>query len=186
MPSSDPNAKNFAGLTPEESKALKERAPESHEEKIIQAIKELYSCKPKESTYSIYAKDAVFHDPIGIANGSDAIRAQFNGLAKIFPKADIPKFRVLSNPSSLPKNTILIDQDIAYYRDPKSSPTKTVNSLLTLETSDSGLVTHHQEEWDHKREPTSDDGFVGYINEQRKKLTAGLTDMFVSKEPPKQ
>lgn len=35
MPSNDPNAKNAAGLTPSETKGLRERQPEAHEEKIL-------------------------------------------------------------------------------------------------------------------------------------------------------
>ncbi|KIP03622.1 hypothetical protein PHLGIDRAFT_77281 [Phlebiopsis gigantea 11061_1 CR5-6] len=117
MPTSDPEVKNASGLTPTQTKALKERNPEDHERSIIQSI--------KESTYQVYAKEAVFHDPIGIAEGIESIRAQFNGLVKLFPRADIPRFRVLENPSSVPKSTILIDQDVAYFRDPNaSSPTK--------------------------------------------------------------
>ncbi|TFK56818.1 hypothetical protein OE88DRAFT_1650290 [Heliocybe sulcata] len=186
MPSSDPNAKNSAGLTPAESRSLSERQPEQHEQKILTAIKELYTSKPQESTYQVYAPDAVFHDPVGIAKGEPAIRAQFNGLAKLFPRADIPKFRVLENPKTVPQGTILVDQDVSYFRDPKAAePTKTVNSLLTLHTNSSQQITEHHEEWDHKRETDSSDGFFGYLNEARKKMTAGITDMFVGKEPPK-
>lgn len=47
MPSSDPNAVNFAGLKPEESKSLSERSAEPHEEPIIKSLKELYTCKPQ-------------------------------------------------------------------------------------------------------------------------------------------
>ncbi len=43
---------------------------------------------------------------------------------QIFPRADLPSFRVLENPPSVPKSTILIDQDVAYYRDPKGEPMK--------------------------------------------------------------
>lgn len=184
MPSNDMNAQNASGLTPNETKSLKERIPEHHEEKIIQGIKELYTCKPSEETYKIYTSDATFHDPVGIAEGIKAIRAQFNGLVKVFPRADLEQFRLLENPPSVPKGTILIDQDVSYYRDPSGSPTKTVNSLLTLQTNDAHQVTRHTEEWDHKRETTRDDGFLGYLNEQRKKITAGVTGMFVSQEPP--
>ncbi|KZT08685.1 uncharacterized protein LAESUDRAFT_49843 [Laetiporus sulphureus 93-53] len=184
MPSNDMEAKNASGLTPNETNSLKERSAQPHEEKIVQGIKELYSCKPSEETYKIYSNDAVFHDPIGIAEGIKAIRAQFNGLVKIFPRADVTKFRILENPSSVPKSTILIDQDVAYYRDPSGSPTKTVNSLLTLQTNDAHQITRHTEEWDHKRETTRDDGFLGLLNEQRKKITASVTGMFISQDPP--
>lgn len=43
MPLNDPNAKNASGLTPTESKNLKERAVELHEQPIIQGIKEVWS-----------------------------------------------------------------------------------------------------------------------------------------------
>lgn len=36
-----------------------------------------------QKTYGIYAEDAVFHDPVGIAQGLKSIRAQFNGLAQV-------------------------------------------------------------------------------------------------------
>ncbi|KAI4518019.1 hypothetical protein K525DRAFT_363340 [Schizophyllum commune Loenen D] len=176
-------ALNSAGLAPEDSRKLPERAPQPHEEKILQAIKEMYSCNPKETTFDIYAPEAIFHDPVGIAEGVQSIRAQFVGLAKIFVRADIPKFRVLENPESVPKSTILIDQDVAYYRDDKAdSPTKTMNSLLTIETDNSHRVTRHYENWNHERTSTSEDGFLGMLNEQRKRITASLTDAVVGKK----
>ncbi|RPD65084.1 hypothetical protein L227DRAFT_571523 [Lentinus tigrinus ALCF2SS1-6] len=185
MPSNDPQATNASGLTAQETKSLRERKPEPHEEKILQGIKELYTSKPTDRTYEIYAPEAVFHDPIGIAEGIKSIRAQFNGLAKLFPRADIPSFRLLENPPSVPKSKILIDQDVAYYRDPKGEPTKIVNSLLTLETNDKHQIVRHTEEWDHRRETDREDGFFGMLNEQRKKFTAGFTGLFVGQEPPK-
>ncbi|CAL1694486.1 unnamed protein product [Somion occarium] len=186
MPSNNQEAKNATGLTPAETQSLKERKPEAHEEAILSGIKQLYTSSPSENAYSIYAKTATFHDPIGIAEGVESIKAQFNGLAKLFPRADLPRFRLLENPASVPKSTILIDQDVAYFRDPKAaSPTKTVNSLLTVETNDSHQVIRHTEEWDHKRETDRSDGFFGMLNENRKKLTAGITSMFVSSDPGK-
>ncbi|CCM03746.1 uncharacterized protein FIBRA_05892 [Fibroporia radiculosa] len=183
MPLGNDNVPNASGLTTQETKALKERNVCPHEEKIVQGIKELYSCKPSEESYKIYAHHAVFHDPIGIAEGIEAIRAQFNGLSKIFPRADVTRFRLLENPSSVPTSTILIDQDVTYFRDPSGTPTKTVNSLLTLQTNDENQLIRHTEEWDHKRETTRDDGFFGMLNEQRKKITAGLTGKFISQDP---
>ena len=41
MPSNDPNAPNASGLTPNETKALKERHAEAHESQIIQSLKEV-------------------------------------------------------------------------------------------------------------------------------------------------
>ncbi|KAH9920225.1 uncharacterized protein BXZ73DRAFT_91959 [Epithele typhae] len=173
MPVSSDDVKNASGLT-------------SSEKQIIQSIKELYTCKPTDSTYEMYTETAVFHDPIGIAEGVKSIRAQFNGLAKLFPRAEIPKLRVLENPPSVPKSTLLIDQDVSYYRNPQGEPIKTINSLLTIETNDQHKVTRHTEEWNHRRETSAEDGFMGMLNEGRKKFTANFTGMFVSQAPPEQ
>lgn len=61
---------------------------------------------------------------------------------------------------------------------------QTVNSLLTLETNSEHKVVRHTEEWNHHRETTSEDGFLGMLNENRKKITANVTGMFISQEPP--
>jgi hypothetical protein len=52
---------------------------------------------------------------------------------------------------------------------------------LTLQLDDAHQVTRHTEEWDHKRETTADDGFLGMLNEHRKKMTAAVTNVFMSK-----
>jgi len=46
-----------------------------------------------------------------------------------------------------------------------------VNSLVTLQLDDANQITRHTEEWDHNRETTADDGFLGMrkLNEHRKK-----------------
>ena len=38
-----------------------------------------------QDTYEIYTRDAVFHDPVGIAVGVDSIRSQFDALPKVVP-----------------------------------------------------------------------------------------------------
>ncbi|OCB86214.1 hypothetical protein A7U60_g6803 [Sanghuangporus baumii] len=187
---SNSSSPNSSGLPPQQSKALPERSVEPTEEKIISAI--------KDTTYEAYAKDAVFKDPVGIAEGVESIEAQFNGLAKvILPRADIQKFRVLKSPDSLPPRTILIDQDVAYFRDPSSSsPTKvdiviptrhlsTLNSLLTISTNEQYQITRHVEEWDHQRDTSKEDGFFGLLNDQRKKITASLVNKIVGSNQPK-
>ncbi|KAF4612299.1 hypothetical protein D9613_004258 [Agrocybe pediades] len=194
---------NAAGLKPEETKNLPERSPNANEQPVLAGLRELYSCKPTEASYSyidicmrdsltghlqrsfdIYSQDAVFHDPVGIAKGISSVRAQFMALAKIFEHADIPKFRLLQNPPTVPSNVLLIDQDVAYYRKGNSSsPTKTVNSLLTVKLDNSNKILSHTEEWDHKKTATSEDGFLGMLNEERKKFTAAVTEMMVGEKP---
>jgi hypothetical protein len=62
---------------------------------------------------------------------------------------------------------------------------QTVNSLLTIKTNDEHLVTSHIEEWNHNKETTSDDGFWGFLNEERKLLTAKITNIFIGDGPKK-
>lgn len=98
------------------------------------------------------------------------MREQFFGLAKLFEKvraspvdllaletsrahlttqSTIDKMNVLENPSSVPASNILIDQDVSYYRKADSSPTKTVNSLLTVQRDQQGKIARLNEDWDH-------------------------------------
>jgi len=51
-----------------------------------------------------------------------------------------------------------------------------------LETNGKGQVTKHSEEWNHQKQTTSDDGFLGMINEQRKKVTASTVDAFIGQK----
>jgi hypothetical protein len=78
---------NATGLTAEESRKLTPRAEREDERTIIRCIKEvshpvpkslhrlrthpdmlrswqLYSCKPSEQSYEMYAENATFHDPL--------------------------------------------------------------------------------------------------------------------------
>ncbi|TFK77435.1 hypothetical protein BDN72DRAFT_784596 [Pluteus cervinus] len=172
---------NATGLQASQSKALKEREPKPVEQKAIQALKEMYSCKPTQTTFDIYTRDAIFHDPVGIADGAQSIKAQFIALAKIFDRADVARFRVLENPQRLSANTLLVDQDVSYYRSSSTtSPTKTMNSLLTVKLDDAGQIRSHVEEWNHEKTSSSEDGFLGMLNEQRKKATAALTEMLTN------
>lgn len=36
-----------------------------------------------KTTYEVYDKNAVFQDPVGIAEGADSIASQFNALVKV-------------------------------------------------------------------------------------------------------
>lgn len=188
MPSSDPSKANASGLTPEQSKQLPTRQVRDNEHQIIKSIRELYSSAPTTSTYEVYAADAVFHDPVGIAKGLHSIRAQFNALPSLFPRAVITKFNLLETPKEVPENTIVIDQVVDYYRKQQDDkPFKSLNSLLTIrrEAEPSGLIKSHTEEWNHMAETdSSNSGFFGQLNEMRKKAMARLTEGAASQTPP--
>ncbi|OAV86287.1 hypothetical protein PTTG_29983, partial [Puccinia triticina 1-1 BBBD Race 1] len=55
---------NAVGLTAEESRKLSTRSEREDEKTIIRCLKELYSCKPSEKSYEMYAENATFHDPL--------------------------------------------------------------------------------------------------------------------------
>lgn len=94
MSSSSKDSKpNYTGLTPAESKALPSREARPEEAFAIATLQDLYKCKPTEESYKSYTPDAIFHDPVGIAKGIASIKAQFNALPALFPRADITKVR---------------------------------------------------------------------------------------------
>ncbi|KAK4950066.1 hypothetical protein LTR28_006630, partial [Elasticomyces elasticus] len=67
---------------------LSTRKASEKEQKIIDDILCLYQLKPSEQAYSHYAQNAVFHDPVSIAQGLDSIKSQFNGMPKIFSESN--------------------------------------------------------------------------------------------------
>ncbi|GAA95171.1 uncharacterized protein L969DRAFT_19355 [Mixia osmundae IAM 14324] len=177
---------NASGLSAEESKKLPTRQPTQDEQASVKAMKDIYTANPNEEAYHQYDDKAIFHDPVGYCEGVGRIREQFNGLAKLFPKSVADKHNVLENPPTVAKHTILIDQDITYYRDPNGEPTKTMNSLLTIERNPDGKITKHTEEWNHQHEPSSQDGFFGMLSQYRKKATVAATGAFLDQKAPKE
>lgn len=88
-----------------------------------------------------------------------------------------------STPSSL-----VLDLTQHYvFKGGDKTPEKTLNSKITLKLNDSGLIEHHEEEWEHEKNPSSDrgDGFMGKLSELRKKFDAKLVEAMVSKDPSK-
>lgn len=64
------------------------------------------------------------------------------------------------------------------------TPEKDVNSKITLKLQN-GMIEHHEEEWDHKDNKDSSDGFKDKLQELRKKADAKLVEMGVSSDPKK-
>ncbi|BFZ56963.1 hypothetical protein PYCC9005_004013 [Savitreella phatthalungensis] len=174
------------------------RKPTADEQSIIDRVLLLYQCKPSEHAYSIYADDAVFHDPVSIAQGKKSIMSQFNGMPKIFERSDTVKCDVLDHDGSSAASagagtgaaaagtTTDLKLDLTqHYVFKVGGAEKTLNSLVTLKRDAQGLVKQHDEEWDHKKNTTGDDGFFGKINELRKKFMASVIDSTVTSDPSK-
>jgi len=56
-----------------------------------------------------------------------------------------------------------------------------LNSLLTITLDDSNKIQTRTEEWNHHKSASKNDGFLGMLNEERKKITANLTELLVQK-----
>lgn len=65
----------------------------------------------------------------------------------------------------------------------KEGTSSTVNSKITFNLDNQGLIKEHLEEWDHKKNPTGEDGFMGKLMEGRKKMGAKMVEKGVSSDP---
>lgn len=160
---------------------MKTRQPTSSEQPIIDEVLSLYQLRPTEQSYAHYHSDAVFHDPVSIAKGLDSIKSQFNGMPKLFERSDTQKCQVIDDGRS---DSIALDLTQHYVFKGGKTPEKTLNSKVTLKLRE-GMVEHHEEEWDHAPNKTSDDGFMGRLQEWRKKADAKIVEAGVSSDPKK-
>ena len=95
---------------------------------------------------------------MSIAKGKSQIQAQFNGMPKIFEKSEtkvIPperkpdvEYRVLPN-EGLQEGDIQLDLTQRYVFKVGGAE-KTLRSLITLQRGDGGMITLHEEEWNHE------------------------------------
>ncbi|OCF43052.1 hypothetical protein I317_03146 [Kwoniella heveanensis CBS 569] len=164
---------------------FKERTPTASEQALIDDVLQLYQLNPVSAAYARYDTNAQFHDPIGLAKGLDAIKAQFNGMPKVFSSSETKGLKVLENPDVKPPSVQFTLSQLYKFKVPPSE--KLVNSLVTLHVDpSSNLITRHDEEWDAKPNTTGDDGFFGKLNELRKKFTAAAVQSGVDTTPKDQ
>ncbi|KAF2091827.1 hypothetical protein K490DRAFT_32170 [Saccharata proteae CBS 121410] len=167
---------------------LPTRTPSAEEQKVIDDVLALYQLRPSEESYAHYADDATFHDPVSIAPTRESIQSQFNGMPKLFADSVTEHYDVLDD-SSQPRSIVLNLTQKYVFKSPlpgkKEGSAKTVNSKITLKRNAQGLITEHIEEWDHEKNKTSEDGFMGKVQEFRKKMDAKLVESTVSSDPSK-
>lgn len=84
-----------------------------------------------------------------------------------------------------PPNAIALNLTQHYVFKGDKTPEKTLNSKITLHLNEHGLIKNHDEEWDHQPNKTGDDGFMGKIQEWRKKADAKMVEAGVSSDPKK-
>ncbi|WWD03214.1 hypothetical protein V865_001265 [Kwoniella europaea PYCC6329] len=163
---------------------FKERQPSAEEQALVDDVLQLYQLNPISSAYARYDTNAQFHDPIGLAKGLEAIKAQFNGMPKIFSSSETKGLKFLDNPEVKPPS-VQISLSQLYKMKPAGE--KLVNSLVTFHVDpSSNLILRHDEEWDAKPNTTGEDGFFGKINELRKKFTASAVQAGVDTTPKDQ
>ena len=164
------------------------RTPNTGEKKLIDDILLLYQLKPSEQAYSHYASNAVFHDPVSIAKGLHSIKSQFNGMPKLFAESITEKCNVLVD---APPNALALNLTQHYVFKSaipfkSKGAEKTVNSKVTFHFNAEGKIEKHDEEWDHQTNRTAgEDGFLGKVQEARKKTDAKLVEKTVSSDPGK-
>ncbi|MCJ1460626.1 hypothetical protein MMC28_011008 [Mycoblastus sanguinarius] len=164
------------------------REPSASEKRIIDDVLLLYQLKPSEQAYSHYSPSAIFHDPVSIADGLNSIKSQFNGMPKLFANSVTEKCDLLaeSPPNALALN--LTQHYVFKSAIPLKSKgaEKTLNSKVTLFMDSQGLIERHDEEWDHQGNKTGEDnGFMGKLQEARKKTDAKLIEKTMPSDPAK-
>ncbi|KAL8678493.1 MAG: hypothetical protein Q9186_005163 [Xanthomendoza sp. 1 TL-2023] len=165
------------------------RQPSPTEKQLIDDILLLYQLQPTEKAYSHYSPNAVFHDPVSIAQGLDSIKSQFNGMPKLFASSITEKCDILSDETS-PGKKIAMNLTQRYVLKsvmPGKSEggEKTVNSKVTFWFDEEGLIERHDEEWDHEANRSGEDGFWGKVQQMRKKVDAKIVEKTVSSDPSK-
>ncbi|ORX35597.1 hypothetical protein BD324DRAFT_630799 [Kockovaella imperatae] len=164
---------------------LKERQPSTEEKQLIDDVLQLYKLNPISSAYARYAENAKFHDPIGIAEGLNSIKAQFNSMPSIFSKSEVKGMKVLENPEVKPPSVQFALSQLYTFK--AGNMDKLVNSKITLHVDPStNQITQHDEEWDGKPNSTGEDGFFGKLNEMRKKFTANTVEKMADTRPKDQ
>ncbi|EIW65968.1 hypothetical protein TREMEDRAFT_66057 [Tremella mesenterica DSM 1558] len=107
-----------------------ERKPSGEEAALIQDVLKLYQLQPVSAAYARYDQKATFHDPIGLAEGLESVKAQFNSMPKIFSKSETLDLKVLDNPQVKPPSVQFALAQNYHVKTPQT--TKLVNSLITL------------------------------------------------------
>ncbi|KAH9826018.1 glycoside hydrolase family 76 protein [Teratosphaeria destructans] len=174
--------------------ALTGRQPSAAHTQIIHEVLSLYQLHPTDQSYAHYHPTATFHDPVSIAQGLESIKAQFNGMPKLFARSETRKCEVLE-PAAAGRHAAREAQGVGecvvlsltqhYVFKGAGTPEKTLESKVSLAVDGEGLVRYHEEEWDHQPNKTGEDGFMGKLQEWRKKADAKMVEAGVSSDPKK-
>ncbi|POW14201.1 hypothetical protein PSHT_07463, partial [Puccinia striiformis] len=105
---------NPSGMTFQELKTLNHRSVRDDELGILRSLDELYSCKPSEQSYEIYADKARFENPITVETSVENIKNYLDQRTKLFSSSTIDSLNLIETPSGLstpsgPHKSTIID-----------------------------------------------------------------------------
>merc|ERR1712071_363083 len=102
-------------------------------------------------------------------------------MPKIFSASYTRGLKFLDNPAIQPPSfQVSLSQE--YHMNVGGQ--KTTDSKVTfLRDPATGLITHHEEEWTGDKNSSGEDGFLGKMQEMRKKFSAKAVNAFVDSTP---
>ena len=118
---------------------MKTRPPTAPEQGLINDILQLYQLHPSEKAYAHYRPDATFHDPVSIAQGLESIKAQFNGMPKLFSSSTTQSCNVIDSEGETAPSSLALDLT-QHYVFKAGGAEKTLNSKVTLTLDGEGRI----------------------------------------------
>ena len=113
---------------------------------IIEILKEDYQKFPEEQTYSIYAEDVYFEDPVNKFRGGDRYQEMINFFKKWFINIQLDLHEI--NQSG---NTIKTRWTLSWTAPVPWQPRMAIPGWSELKLNDEGLIASHIDYWDISR-----------------------------------
>lgn len=112
---------------------------------ILGEILELYQCRPAPKLYRHFCSDAHFEDPICDARNLTEVKAQFNGMPKVFPVSQTKQCQVIFNRSHEVHLDLWQEYTVVLFR-----KAVLMKSLVVVKFDDEGRVRHLEDRWNYK------------------------------------
>ena len=113
---------------------------------IIAILKEDYQKFPEDQTYSIYAEDVYFEDPVNKFRGGDRYQEMINFFKKWFLDIQLDLHEI--NQSG---NTIKTRWTLSWTAPVPWQPRMAIPGWSELKLNDAGLIASHIDYWDISR-----------------------------------
>lgn len=110
------------------------------------AHRQLFEGNPTQKHLDLWKDDAVFADPLSVAEGRDRFAAQWYGLASLFSPIQIQSHRVVSGGN--PIEVELTNKYVVASKVPLASGKEQVISSRVLIHTDDGKIARVEDKWD--------------------------------------